>query len=80
MNETPQWPRIRNLPEMDREPFSKWLNEFGQTRPLIEGETDEDQDGYYTHDYKRWRAVLLNEEFTKGYRRCENKHCATKAE
>lgn len=49
-----KWPRIRDLPESEREPFTEWLN--GQTRPLIDGLPDDEQDGYYRWDYERWRA------------------------
>ena len=37
-----QWPRIQDLPEEEREPFTKFLD--GQTRPLVEG--DEPHDRY----------------------------------
>lgn len=46
-----RWPRIRDLPEAEREPFTQWL--AGQTRPLLVGE--EIQDGYYGWDYARWK-------------------------
>ncbi len=53
--ETP-YPRIRNLPTEEQEPFSKWLT--GQTCPWIEGESIEDQDAYYPWDYARWKKGL----------------------
>ena len=49
-----KWPRIRDLPKEEQEPFSKWL--YGQTCPFLEGE--EIQDGYYSHDYDRWKLGL----------------------
>lgn len=49
-------PRIRDLPENERGPFSKWLN--GQTVPRIVGERMENQDGYYSRDYERWKRGL----------------------
>jgi hypothetical protein len=53
MNE-PQWPRVSELPEDEREPFTNWL--VGQTRPMIEGIPMDEQDGYYEHDYRRWKS------------------------
>lgn len=47
------WPRIRDLPESEREPFRTWLD--GQTRPWIEGEPASEQDAYYRHDYENWK-------------------------
>jgi hypothetical protein len=49
-----QWPRIRDLPEPERNPFTKWLE--GQTMPWIEGEPVENQDAFYPWDYERWKA------------------------
>lgn len=52
-----KWPRIRDLPEQEREPFAKWL--YGQTRPLMEnGTAPEDEDAFYQWDYDRWKAGL----------------------
>ena len=51
----PTWPRIRNLPAEDQEPFYKWL--IGQTQPIIEGEPAAEQDAYYTGDYLRWKEL-----------------------
>lgn len=45
-----KWPKIRDLPEIEREPFTKWLE--GQTRPLIE---DSIQDAYFPWDYEDWK-------------------------
>lgn len=53
MKKVSKWPRIRNLPSEDKAAFSEWMH--GQTRPWIEGETEEDQDGYCSHDYDRWK-------------------------
>ena len=49
------WPRVKDLPEQDREPFTRWLDDYGQTRPLIDGVPMEQQDGYYEWDYGRWK-------------------------
>ena len=44
----PTWPRVRNLPAEEREPFGLWLNFHALPRPIIEDESDiEDQDGYW---------------------------------
>lgn len=51
-----KWPRIKDLPKEEQEPFRKWLG--GQTVPLIEGVPMDEQDGYYEWDYKRWKAGL----------------------
>lgn len=48
--------RIRDLPEEERAPFAAWL--YGQTCPMIAGVPPEGQDGYYRHDYERWKAGL----------------------
>lgn len=48
-----KWPRVRDLPEAERHVFEHWL--FAQTRPLIEGISDDEQDGYYQHDYDLWK-------------------------
>lgn len=56
MNTEPQWPRIKDLPNEEQEPFKKWL--FGQTCPEIPGVPMEEQDGYYSHDYRAWKAGL----------------------
>ena len=50
------WPRIRDLPEEEREPFRAWLG--GQTVPVIEGVPDEEQDGFYWGDYEIWKEGL----------------------
>jgi hypothetical protein len=47
------WPRIRDLPKEEQEPFGKWLR--GQTKPLIEGIPFEEQDSYYPWDYDNWK-------------------------
>jgi hypothetical protein len=46
-------PRIRDLPKEERESFSEFL--WGQTRPLINGIPDDEQDGYYPSDYDNWK-------------------------
>lgn len=46
------FPRLRDLPEEYREPFNEWLR--GQTRPILDGEDDEDQDAFYAHDFMTW--------------------------
>lgn len=50
------WPRIKDLPKEEQEPFKKWLR--GQTCPLIEGVSINKQDGYYQSDYERWKQGL----------------------
>ena len=47
------WPRIRDLPAHERDAFAAYL--ANQTRPVIDGVPDDQQDGYYAHDYERWR-------------------------
>ena len=44
------WPRIRDLPEEEREPFRQFL--VGQTCPSID---DPIQDAYYPWDYDNWK-------------------------
>ena len=54
------WPRLRELPIAEREPFTAWL--CGQASPAItkngvpipRGE----QDAYYPWDYARWKKGL----------------------
>ena len=53
----PTWPRIRNLPPDEREPFGLWLIQEPKIRPYIEGESFEDQDAYYTGDYRDWKQL-----------------------
>ena len=50
------FPRIRDLPKNEQPYFEHWL--WGQTRPLIEGLPDEEQDAYYPWDYERWKEGL----------------------
>lgn len=52
-----EFPRIRDLPEIEQEPFSKFL-EY-QTCPLVECIDMKDQDFYYKHDYERWKYQVL---------------------
>lgn len=51
-----KFPRIRNLPLEEQEPFRQWLS--GQTMPLEESVPLEEQDFYYQWDYDRWKAGL----------------------
>jgi len=53
---TEDWPRIRDLPESERDAFTEWLD--GQTRPMIEGEDMSEQDAYYEHDYRAWKRGI----------------------
>jgi len=50
------FPRIRDLPEEERGPFTEEL--AGQTRPWVEGVPKEDQDFYYSWDYEKWKAGI----------------------
>jgi hypothetical protein len=49
-------PRIQDLPEPERVPFHVWLT--GQTRPVLDDLPMGEQDGYYPHDYVRWKHYL----------------------
>lgn len=51
-------PRIRDLPEEERELFNEWLVYNGQTRPFHPElpKTPEEQDFYYEHDYREWKS------------------------
>lgn len=53
------FPRLRDLPEEEREPFWQWL--MGQTRPMVGGLPVEEQDFYYGDDYLKWKSYLLNQ-------------------
>ncbi len=55
-NDDLPWPRRRELPEPERAPFGKWL--IGQAVPSIEGAPEDEQDGYYEGDYRRWKTGL----------------------
>ena len=50
---TNRYPRIRDLPKEEREPFEKSL--YGQTCPCIPGIDMKDQDSFYMHDYEQWK-------------------------
>lgn len=50
------WPRIKDLPIEQREPFRHWLR--GQTCPLIKGVPMSEQDAYYSWDYDGFIAGL----------------------
>lgn len=45
------WPRIRDLPLAEQEPFRNWLK--GSSTPYL-GPMEE-QDGYWPHDYRHWK-------------------------
>jgi len=49
------FPRLRDLPVDEQQPFGKWL--FGQTCPVLEGLPDSEQDAYYPDDYDRWKHI-----------------------
>ena len=49
----PTWPRVRNLPTEEQEPFYEWLRD--KARPVIEGKPPREQDAYYTGDYRDWK-------------------------
>lgn len=55
MNE--DWPRVKDLPKGEQEAFVKWLE--GQSRPLIEGIPEDEQDGYFPWDYTRWKRQVI---------------------
>lgn len=62
MTQPPQnWPRIKDLPEKERKPFSTFL--YGQTRPLIDGVPMEEQDAYYSWDYENFKRKPENRFF-----------------
>lgn len=48
-----EFKRIRDLPEHEQKPFLEFLH--GQTRPLVEGIPDDEQDFYYECDYLNWK-------------------------
>lgn len=62
-------PRMRDLPVEEQAPFLEWM--MGQTMPFIEGIAREDQDFFYEHDYRRWKAGLQNfdHDMSKVYRK-----------
>ena len=49
-----KWPRVRDLPQAERVPFTRWL--AGQTRPMIDGLPMAEQDAYYQGDYENWKS------------------------
>ena len=51
-----EYPRIRDLPEDEQEPFKTWL-EY-QTVPCVDDLPMEEQDFYYQHDYNKWKHLL----------------------
>lgn len=59
MNDKPfNWPRVRELPEAEQQPFLDFLAH--QTRPWIDGEPESEQDGYYQSDYDRFKGFKPN--------------------
>lgn len=51
------YPRIRDLPKEEQEPFSDWLG--GQTCPVGDTKTPMSEwDWYYPWDYERWKKGL----------------------
>lgn len=52
-----QWPKIKDLPKNEQEPFREYLR--GQTCPHIDGVPLDEQDVYYKHDYERWKNLNL---------------------
>lgn len=53
------YPRTRDLNEDIRELFEQFLT--GQTRPLIEGVSDEEQDAYYPWDLENFMQKKENQ-------------------
>ncbi|MEK9811254.1 MAG: hypothetical protein VW362_12450 [Candidatus Nanopelagicales bacterium] len=53
MTTTPKWPRLRDLPEGERQPFKVHLQ--GQTCPLLDGVPMAEQDAFYPWDYEDWK-------------------------
>jgi len=47
-----RWPRVRDLPEAEREPFTVWL--AGQNRPKLANQPEDQQDGFYGWQYQSW--------------------------
>lgn len=52
--EDQNWPRVSQLPKSEQRAFERWLD--GQTRPVIGGVLDDEQDGYFPWDYDRWKG------------------------
>lgn len=48
------WPRIRDLPEAEREPFRNYLED--QNTPMVMSLSAAEQDFYYPDSYQRWKA------------------------
>ena len=53
------FPRIRQLPDHEREAFSSWLEAHGAVRPLIPGVPIQEQDGYFEQDFQNWKEGKL---------------------
>lgn len=62
MQSEPTYPRLRDLPVAEREPFCRWLmgktpGSLGHTMPICDPtEPREQWDWYYPWDYAAWRA------------------------
>jgi hypothetical protein len=54
-DKSPEYPRIRDLPEEEQEPFSNWMT--GQTMPICDTSLPQSEwDWYYPWDYETWKA------------------------
>jgi len=50
-----KFPRLRDLPELERELFKKYLH--GQTMPICDDTAPQSEwDWYYPWDYDRWKS------------------------
>jgi hypothetical protein len=49
------WPRVRDLPEAERQRFELYLGIEGIARPLLEGLEMDEQDGFFPEDYEVWK-------------------------
>lgn len=50
---SPDYKRISDIPESEREEFRKWMWMTGQTCPMVDGEGP----CVYTWDYERWKKI-----------------------
>lgn len=46
--------RLRDLPQPLRDHFREWLR--GSTIPHLNGVPNDEQDAFYLHDYRNWKA------------------------
>lgn len=53
------FPRIKDLPEHEQEPFEYWLH--GLTMPWNDDLPLDEQDGYYPWDYDRWKKKIAGD-------------------